>query len=176
MTAVVDRETAAAHSVAATFSAVFGGGVLLPVPVEDIAESLFSLRIIDDHGIAESGTLDPAACLVRVNAAECAAAPMRRRFTIAHEIGHFVLHAPAALGTVFCRVTDEPEPVAKRIEREANRFAAELLMPEEGVRAEASRADCDAAMLADLFQVSEIAMSWRLYNLGLVAARPDQSA
>ncbi|MBT4814991.1 MAG: ImmA/IrrE family metallo-endopeptidase [Lentisphaerae bacterium] len=50
----------------------------------------------------------------------------RRRFTIAHEIGHGVLHAP---GTPW----DGPRELAtwgdSSIEAEANGFAAELLMP-----------------------------------------------
>lgn len=50
----------------------------------------------------------------------------RKRFTIAHEIGHGVLHAP---GTPW----DGPRELATwddaSIEAEANRFAAELLMP-----------------------------------------------
>ena len=135
MAARDSREISAARSVAEAFRLAFRPGAFVPTPVDDIAESLFSLRVIDDHDIKESGTLDPAAYEVRVNAAECAAAPMRRRFTIAHEIGHFVLHAQGATGVVFCRVTDAPEAPKQRIEREANRFAAELLMPEDLVRA-----------------------------------------
>jgi predicted transcriptional regulator len=170
------REILAARSVSTAFRQAFEPAGVLPTPVDDIAESLFSLRVIDDHDMAESGTLDPAAYEVRVNAAECAAAPMRRRFTIAHEIGHFVLHAPGATGAVFCRVTDAPEAPKQLIEREANRFAAELLMPEDLVRSEATRLGADCGAMAELFQVSAPAMGWRLYNLGLAATRPDQSA
>jgi hypothetical protein len=53
-----------------------------------------------------------------------AAPPRRRRFTLAHEIGHITL--PWHIGTAACdtglRVRDPPEI-------EANRFAAELLVP-----------------------------------------------
>ena len=70
--------------------------------------------------------------------------------------------------SVHCRAQDVA-PGADRLRgREANVFAAELLMPEEAVRAhfEAVIADC-----ARMFGVSEEAMHWRLYNLGL-AERP----
>jgi hypothetical protein len=56
-----------------------------------------------------------------------------------------------------------PMPV-KAIEREANVFAAELLMPEGEVRA-AWGGDADAT--AARFGVSGEAMRWRLYRLGL---------
>jgi Zn-dependent peptidase ImmA (M78 family) len=176
MAAALDREIAAARTVATAFRSAFEGAAPVPTPVDDIAESLFSLRIIEDHAMTESGTLDPAISEVRVNATECAAAPLRRRFTIAHEIGHLVLHAPGGTAAVFCRVTDPLVIAANRIEREANRFAAELLMPEDLVRAEAARVGPDRAALADLFQVSAPAMGWRLLNLGLATSRPDQSA
>jgi Zn-dependent peptidase ImmA (M78 family) len=61
----------------------------------------------------------------------------RRRFTAAHELGHAVLHIgtmssfqPDTQAALF--EADEPKDP---IEREANQFAAELLMPEEIVRA-----------------------------------------
>ena len=176
MAAHDSREIGAARLVAEAFRLAFRPGAFVPTPVDDIAESLFSLRVIDDHHMTESGTLDPAAFEVRVNAAVCAAAPMRRRFTIAHEIGHYVLHAPGATGAVFCRVTDSPEAPQQLIERQANRFAAELLMPEDLIRSEAARLGPECAVMAELFQVSTPAMGWRLYNLGLATTRPDQSA
>ena len=64
--------------------------------------------------------------------------PLRRfRFTIAHEIGHWVCHcleAPSALEPSYCRPVDLTEAADRTLEREANVFAAELLMPEPAVR------------------------------------------
>src|SRR5581483_11991457 len=65
----------------------------------------------------------------------------RRRFTAAHELGHFVLHR----GTMGRFRADTPAAVletaaaedAADMEREASRFAAELLMPAEVCRARA---------------------------------------
>ena len=69
-----------------------------------------------------------------------------------------------------CRGADMEEAAAKELEREANRFAATLLMPDryfnEGIRAR------KLDELADRFLVSQPAMAWRLYNAGL-AGRPD---
>jgi Zn-dependent peptidase ImmA (M78 family) len=73
-----------------------------------------------------------------------------------------VLEGDAA--PVYCRDVDLTEAADRQLEREANVFAAELLMPEPAVRSACgdSISDC-----AKTFGVSEEAMHWRLYNLGL---------
>jgi Zn-dependent peptidase ImmA (M78 family) len=53
-------------------------------------------------------------------------------------------------------------------EREANRFAGALLMPEPLMRAEAVRLRCNVALLARGFGVSEPAMRVRLTQLDLL--------
>lgn len=59
----------------------------------------------------------------------------RRRFTAAHELGHAVLHR-GRMGRfrVDVRINEDADD-ADEMEREANRFAAELLMPVEVVAA-----------------------------------------
>ncbi len=87
----------------------------------------------------------------------------RRRFTIAHEIGHFVLHPGLRRPERGGLVTE-----AGRVqEREADAFAAELLMPEERVREAVLANGPDAERLADRFDVSRAAMRTRLRHLGL---------
>ena len=56
------------------------------------------------------------------------------------------------------------------LEREANVFGAELLMPEAAVR-EAWDALPDISIVAGRFDVSLLAAQWRLYSFGL-AERP----
>ncbi len=87
----------------------------------------------------------------------------RRRFTIAHEIGHFVLH-PGSIRHERGGLVNE---ALRSREREADRFAAELLMPEHLVRQAVREQGVDPALLADRFQVSVKAMRVRLYRLGL---------
>jgi Zn-dependent peptidase ImmA (M78 family) len=93
----------------------------------------------------------------------------RRRFTIAHEIGHFVLHPER------CR----PErgggvnEAGRREEREADTFAAELLMPEHLVREAVREQGLDATRLADRFEVSRKAMQTRLRSLDLSERQSD---
>jgi len=74
-----------------------------------------------------SGLLLPQRWEIWVRSDESA---LRCRFTIAHEIGHHLLHSDGA--AVLCRPADVDQVAAteRAREREANRFAAELLMPE----------------------------------------------
>lgn len=90
--------------------------------------------------------------------------PNRQDFSIAHELGHFLLnhhdrfhlHVDGGIDPSF----DEP------VERQANQFAAEILMPAKLVR-EAYENDSDTSEIAKRFRVSEIALGFRLMNLGL---------
>ncbi len=98
--------------------------------------------------------------------------PLRRfRFTIAHEIGHWICHCLEGRAPVvepsYCRPVDMTEAADRALEREANVFAAELLMPEVGVR-ETWDGLGDVGACAARFDVSPTAMQWRLYSFNLV--------
>ena len=96
----------------------------------------------------------------------------RKRFTIAHEIGHFFLHNIPGIHMdrpLFFR--EENIPAAHRkMETEANQFAAGLLMPEPELKKEFGRlqiSDNMISSLSSIFRVSEDAMFYRLKNLKL---------
>ena len=61
----------------------------------------------------------------------------RRRFTIAHELGHWICQClEGDMQPVYCRAAEiGVDAAAKALEREANVFAANLLMPEPVVGA-----------------------------------------
>ena len=83
---------------------------------------------------------------------------VRKRFTVAHEIGHYLMHRNL-IGT---EVTDDAlyrSKLSTRIEAQANAFAAEILMPWHLLL---PVIDKPLAELASLFQVSEQAMQIRL--------------
>ena len=158
-----------AHELRERYHAVFGGDEL-PAPVESIAEDLLGLRI-EQCDLGEcSGMLIPAARLILVNAAEATSGdvPTRRhRFTIAHELGHWICHAKGIeKAPTFCRAKDLSQDADRAMEREANVFGAELLMPEAAVR-DAWAASPDTTELAARFGVSALAAQWRLYSFGL---------
>jgi Zn-dependent peptidase ImmA (M78 family) len=136
------------------------GGEELPVPVNPIAEDLLGLTIHEQELDGVSGLLYPEARQIYVNASDV---PARRRFTIAHELGHWVCQCLEGRGEpMMCRSEDVSPNADRTLEREANVFAAELLMPEPAVRAHAGD-----RTLPERFGVSGEAMSWRLYSFGL---------
>ena len=152
-----------AHALRARYHAFFGGEEL-PVPVESIAEDLLGLAIYERELDGISGLLYPEERQIYVNASDV---PARRRFTIAHELGHWVCQCLEGRGApVMCRPDDVSQDADRTLEREANVFGAELLMPEEAVREHA--ADPDAAAILG---VSQLALQWRLYSFDL-AGRP----
>jgi hypothetical protein len=158
------------------YRATFGGPEL-PVPVEAIAEDLLGLRVGDAAELDCSGILLPAERRIWVNAGEAAESPGRRRFTIAHELGHWVCQwLEGRWAPVYCRAVEAPAGAKyPPEEREANVFAAELLMPDPLVRT-AFAEDPSIAGLAGRFRVSQASMHWRLHNVGLVADRPEPYA
>jgi Zn-dependent peptidase ImmA (M78 family) len=108
----------------------------------------------------------------------------RQRFTIAHELGHLELHSHSKLhvDTHFkspIRLRDEISSLAIDPEEiDANTFAAELLMPtlmiERDVRNVMSNQVFDyeddefIRELANRYEVSPQAMTFRLINLGFI--------
>lgn len=96
-------------------------------------------------------------------------APVRQRFTIAHELGHYfaIRSDPARDGKPFIHRRDQLAACGTDSEEIfANGFAAQLLMPREDVVA-AVRVGADASQLALRFHVSLDAMTNRLKALGL---------
>ncbi len=93
----------------------------------------------------------------------------RQRFTIAHEMGHVVL-GHLEHGRKMFRDPIENMFASTRDTREveANRFAARLLMPDDAVRLAVREGVRTIGELAALFFVSEIAMKFRLKNLGIL--------
>ena len=151
-----------AHTLRKRYMERFGGPEF-PVPVVAIAEDLLGLEI-DEVELDVSGMLLPAERRILVNVQE---PEVRRRFTLAHELGHWVCQVLEGRGSpVMCRDHDLSDAADRALEREANVFAAELLMPEEAVRASAE----------NIFGVSYIAYQWRLFNFGMISEPPRVDA
>ena len=98
--------------------------------------------------------------------------PQRQRFTIAHELGHFLLNhqddpdfVDSDADVLYRGVSDSPElEFDRRMEIQANMFAAALLMPDDLIFA-AIRNVRSTFDLAKLFAVSPQAMEVRLREL-----------
>ena len=152
-----------------------------PVPVEHIAVAE-GVQIARNHfSGSESGCAlrNGHARMIGVNTAT---GHRRQRFTIAHELGHLLLHEGKPI------IVDHSVRINRRDGRsslgtdheeiQANSFAAELLMPREMVvrRVIASldeggvTRDQLIARLSREFDVSGEAIGYRLINLGILAA------
>ncbi len=111
--------------------------------------------------------------LVSVNAIE---SETRRRFTAAHELAHYLLHRDLMgdgkrmhrhIDTLYTGGKQSGDVIFRRShEIEANRFAAQVVMPRRLVEKEHA-ATPDTGVLASKFGVSKAAMEIRLRTLGL---------
>jgi hypothetical protein len=153
-----------AHLLREQYHAAFGGAEL-PVAVEAIAEDLLGLAVEVRNDLPVSGMLLPSARRILVRSDE---SEPRRRFTIAHELGHWICQCQEGdTRPIYCRAGDiGVDHEAKALDREANIFAANLLMPEQVVRA------AHAAGETHRFAVSDEALAWRLHNLGITLEPP----
>ena len=160
-------------------------GESVPVPVNDIVDSVFGLQVLDvedmtaapecpplGDGESLSGLLLAHEKQIWCNASEGVQWPPRRRFTIAHELGHCVLHRPGQ-DSLFCRratVVEDGEfdkaraerPPLPEIETEANAFAAALLMPARLIERHYYESGRDFERMCELFGSSQAAMGKRL--------------
>lgn len=158
-------------------------GARPPIPIEEIADTHFGLHVRDatpeemrtapgSPNLAEdetlSGLLLPSLGQIWVNKDEATKWPARRRFTIAHELGHHVLHRTGQQ-SLFCRramVDPDDKPATTRpplpvSEEEANVFAAALLMPAALIE-RYYRRNPDFEWLCEVFGSSGAAMGRRL--------------
>lgn len=151
-----------------------------PVQVGKLAEEL-GLTVVSTtdlpKGMSGSISKEDDGYVIYVNARQ----PLRRqRFTIAHEIGHYLKHKSYLDQTdeilnpakkAILRRNDEGAAAAKdteerRREYAADKFAGDLLMPEETFKDVWFKAQC-LKDVADYFGVSEMAANVRAALLDL---------
>ena len=146
-----------------------------PVPVEKIAESLgATVRYSPFEGDNLAGMLIRAngQLIIGVNSLHHL---NRRRFTIAHECGHFLFHKGEEIHVDHSFRINRRNGVSSLAvdpdEIEANRFAAELLMPYDMILADLEERGFDIEdeqelkELAHKYQVSPQAMTHRITNI-----------
>jgi Zn-dependent peptidase ImmA (M78 family) len=146
-----------------------------PVPVETLATKLGAKVRYSPFDGDISGMVyrDEDRVIIGVNSLHHT---NRQRFTIAHEIGHMLLHKGIEVHVDRAyRVNlrnDISSSAVDREEIEANRFAAKLLMPEHMLIADLKGQEIDfederkLEKLARRYSVSIQALTFRLTNLG----------
>lgn len=157
-----DRVDPAEVDVVRHFTAQF------PVKVGELAERL-GLKVTRApmppkiSGLIQPSNDAPSGFEIKVNKYEVAE---RQRFTVAHEIAHYLLHrrdiGAGVVDSIMYRSS-----LTSRKEVEANRMAADIVMPADAVRRElvrlgGKRTDEVVEQLAAIFKVSVPAMKVRL--------------
>lgn len=136
------------------------------VDVAAVAEEkglkVFSARLADGVSgalIKDSSYGTPSGFVILTESREPA---VRQRFTAAHEIGHFDLHKSLIGDGIEDNYLLRSNRLSSRIEREANEYAANLLMPYDRIDKAMAEGITSPRALAAAFNVSEIAMAIRL--------------
>ncbi|MBE6445672.1 MAG: ImmA/IrrE family metallo-endopeptidase [Alphaproteobacteria bacterium] len=138
-----------------------------PIDVRAIAKEL-GISIIDDVDMDKdiSGRLvfQSGKWYIYVNAFHN---EKRKRFTIAHEVAHYILHKKEK--HEFNDVSFFRSPDHSVEEVEANRLAAKILMPEQPFIDEIKKGNNSLLQLAAIFNVSGMACEYRAKDLGLLS-------
>ncbi|MDR1324239.1 MAG: ImmA/IrrE family metallo-endopeptidase [Candidatus Margulisbacteria bacterium] len=142
-----------------------------PLDIIGVIEKIFRIKLVEqDLGKSASGFLEKIGdqWFIYVNKYENES---RKRFTIAHELGHFIYHSDeystndtSKRDQVFFR-DENTNPM----EQQANDFASKLLMPEGIFYKYIQAGDNTISKLADKFQLSTAAVKYRAYKLGLIS-------
>jgi hypothetical protein len=140
-----------------------------PVDVKAIAETLgvkvWEAKLSEDISgklIPDPINGGPAGYSIIVNGSE---GFTRKRFTIAHELGHFILHRHLIESGIIDNVLYR-SGLSNLQERQANKLAADILMPRHLVSKILERnKNHDIEVLSNSFMVSPVAMKIRLSQL-----------
>ncbi|MDN3582095.1 ImmA/IrrE family metallo-endopeptidase [Mucilaginibacter flavus] len=151
----------------------------LPVKIEDIAKKT-GVRVTPyafDDDISGVLVIEKGEGTIGYNQSE---SRVRRRFTIAHEYGHYCLHREKSavfmdkgFHAMFRSKQSGITEDTQLLEKEANTFAAFILMPDILLKREIDKIDFDLGSeddiknLAKIFDVSSQAMYYRILNSGL---------
>lgn len=155
----------------------------IPIPVEKIGDLQFGLKLLYTKELPDdkSGACLSEEKMIQIN--EYETLEERRRFTYAHEMGHFILHITEKtmfrcikkdIGFKKDQIKYSPNNKGKQMESEANVFAAEILMPSKIVKKMFLEESKDISFLSKKFKVSKEAMEWKLTNIRLITGKSDQ--
>lgn len=174
-----------AHELLKAFWAVHSGPSI-PVDIEGIC-NFQNIKLVksnsEDDFVGKVTQTHKGEAIIVINMNKNAYWP-RYRFTLAHEIAHFNLHLREGMlqeyedsELTLLRKEDNWSPQ----EAEANRFAAQLLMPAMKIIEEAQRIIAEkhkqeelverkefVRVMANTFDVSNMAMEFRLLNMGIL--------
>ncbi|MBI2337572.1 ImmA/IrrE family metallo-endopeptidase [Candidatus Daviesbacteria bacterium] len=178
--------------IADEFLAKYHPKLLLPIPIEEIAENKLNLKILEEMDLKKNydvdGFLTSDLENIFIDFNLYMNFENRTKFTIAHELGHFVLHGELfkklsinsveTLNTLTSKITDEEY---SWLEYQAYSFASQVLVPKKALFEEIVKRlgkipqletpevlATIAQDLLDVFQVSGEVILRRLQKEGIV--------
>ena len=135
-----------------------------PVKVTEIARN-YGLLVqevdLGSFGSRVAGFIDPKQKIIYVNKED---KPQRQAFTVAHELAHWLMHEstlhshPDKYAVLYRMPLGAP--TEDLVEREANAFAAKLLVPKGML--EKYKDNADISTIASIFGVSDELIGYRL--------------
>lgn len=137
--------------------------------VEKLGGEISYVDLYEENGFETSGTINITGFMKFTIFVANHTNTLRDRFTIAHEIGHYILHYlyPTQIKGESLGCVKAARRGNQLAETEANWFAACLLMPEENYREEFEKTQNYIA-IAKHFKVSSRASYYRAKGLGLI--------
>jgi Zn-dependent peptidase ImmA (M78 family) len=140
---------------------------IFPVPLIDIAGALeykvYYFKITSENNHISGAVLyNEKQILLNPNES-----PLRNNFTLAHEIGHIILRHYTGNSRHVDTRNDIRNPPDDQKERDANEFAAELLMPEDKF-IEKWNESKSMADTAEFFGTSTASTAVRIQRIGII--------
>lgn len=143
-------------------------------PIVDVVEKIIAYRFEEiDFEVCTDSEMDgaygltcPQGGFIRIREdvySEACAGNGRARFTVAHELGHLLLHADPEKPLARASSTENLKPF-QSAESQANRFASSLLVSEELITSNIPEE------VAKVFGVSNETAFYRLKNLGRLSS------
>lgn len=141
-----------------------------PLDVVEVVKKIYNIKLYyndldrDISGFIER--ISPCEWAIHINKWENR---LRQRFTIAHELAHFILHQKILQsGSHYDNILYRDENTSA-IEREANSFASRLLMPKNKFAQYIDEGINTIEKLSDKFELSTSAVRYRAYKLGYIS-------
>ncbi len=139
---------------------------IIPTPVEEICSAL-KINLISTDEIDAEAIMMKKGSVTNIYLKSGSMYEKRQRFTIAHELGHHSI--PHHMGEIYCCSFSDIFSYCsnKEAETEANKFAAELLMPMKTFDKELKQKEFSMATLIQLsgrYETSLIATAIRFIS------------
>lgn len=120
---------------------------------------IFGIIVIDNHALDKDGYLICANGLKLIFVSSMIRNTHRKRFVIAHEIGHFLMHRDQLYCCDEIRMNQPPKVNTTSQEMQANEFASELLLPTDELIAYLPNKHISFALISKLANMYDVSVT-----------------